>query len=331
MAFFLIATNAYAQDLKVCVSEVPPFVVQSEGEWSGLDINIWQQVANDNQWSYSFKTKKLQDLTSSLSNGECDVFMGALTMTPKREELIDFSHAYFQSGLGIAVNESGSLILAVLKQLFSWELFVAVSSLVLLLLAIGVILWFFEKSKNHEEFGGTWIEGLGSAFWWSAVTMTTVGYGDKAPKTFAGRVIGLIWMFTSIVIISSFTASIASVITLTSIQGKVSKVSDLAKVTTGTVEASSTAEELKDRNISFETYKNYELGLQALEKGEIDAFVYDKPLLSYLIKEVKKSNKLFILPIDFAKQSYGIALPEKSKIREPINRSLLKLEISRQE
>lgn len=328
--FALAATHLNAQEsqINVCVSEVPPFVVQNNRGWSGLDIDIWERIARDNQWSYSYQAKNLQELKPSLQKGECDVFLGALTMTPQREEVIDFSHSYYQSGLGIAVNDEGNIISAVLKRLFSWELLAAVSSLAFVLLGIGVVLWFFERRKNHEEFGGTWVEGLGSAFWWSAVTMTTVGYGDKAPKTFGGRFIGLIWMFTSIVIISSFTASIASVITLTSIEGDVSKISDLARVTTGTVQASSSADELKERSISFETYKTYEQGIKALSRNEIDAFVYDKPLLEHVLEKTPEDSSFFILPISFAKQNYGIALPEKSKLREPINLSLLKLDFS---
>lgn len=71
-------------------------------------------------------------------------------------------------------------------------------------------MWFFERHRNPTQFGGRPGHGLGSAFWWSAVTMTTVGYGNKSPQTLGGRLIALVWMFTSVIIISSFTAQIAS-------------------------------------------------------------------------------------------------------------------------
>ncbi|WP_320044731.1 ion channel [uncultured Desulfobacter sp.] len=67
-------------------------------------------------------------------------------------------------------------------------------TLFMLLLLVGFLIWFFEKDKNREQFGGSPFSGIGSGFWWSAVTMTTVGYGDKAPRTVAGRFVGLIWM-----------------------------------------------------------------------------------------------------------------------------------------
>lgn len=91
---------------------------------------------------------------------------------------------------------------------------------------------------------------------------------------------------------------------------------------------SSSAEELKQRSISFETYKTYEQGIQALSRNEIDAFVYDKPLLQHALESMGGNSSLFVLPLSFARQNYGIALPEKSPLREPINRSLLKLDVT---
>ena len=50
-----------------------------------------------------------------------------------------------------------------------------------------------------------------NALWWSMVTLTTVGYGDIAPTTFGGRLIGAITMLFGIGVLGMFTASIASV------------------------------------------------------------------------------------------------------------------------
>lgn len=45
------------------------------------------------------------------------------------------------------------------------------------------------------------VHSFGDALWWSASTITTVGYGDVYPVTFAGRVIGV---FTMVVGVSTF-------------------------------------------------------------------------------------------------------------------------------
>jgi len=45
-------------------------------------------------------------------------------------------------------------------------------------------------------------ESIAAAWWWCLVTMTTVGYGGKVPRTLLGRIVGCVAMVTGIVLIS---------------------------------------------------------------------------------------------------------------------------------
>jgi len=60
--------------------------------------------------------------------------------------------------------------------------------------------------------------------------LTAVGYGDKAPRILGGRIVGLIWMLTSMSIVASFTASIAASLTVGSLGSTLETVSDLRDV-----------------------------------------------------------------------------------------------------
>jgi polar amino acid transport system substrate-binding protein len=82
--------------------------------------------------------------------------------------------------------------------LFSWRFLLGVASLVGLLLGIGTVIWLLERRRNPHHFRPKPLPGITDGIWWSAVTMATVGYGDKTPMTWAGRLVSLVWMFGSI-------------------------------------------------------------------------------------------------------------------------------------
>lgn len=50
-----------------------------------------------------------------------------------------------------------------------------------------------------------------NAFWWTIVTLTTVGYGDITPTSVAGKTIGILIMFFGIGLLGMITATIASI------------------------------------------------------------------------------------------------------------------------
>src|SRR5262249_17240787 len=146
---------------------------------------------------------------------------------------------------------------------------------VVVLLFFGALMWLAERRRNESQFGGSLAQGLGNGFWWSAVTMTTVGYGDKSPVTFAGRFVALLWMFGGVFAISMFTASISSALTVNQLESGIRGPADLPKVRVGTVEPSGGARYLKNRHIDYKGYKDAAEALAALEKKEVDCVVYE--------------------------------------------------------
>jgi voltage-gated potassium channel len=53
-------------------------------------------------------------------------------------------------------------------------------------------------------------QSLGDALWWSATTVTTIGYGDVVPATSGGRVIAVFVMFASVATVSFTTAVVTA-------------------------------------------------------------------------------------------------------------------------
>lgn len=303
----------------------PPFVIRKEdGSLSGISIELWQRVASDLGLQYELREVELQQLLDGLEDGSLDVSVAALTVTAEREKRIDFTHPFHTTGLAIAVPQEGSAVWNTVKRVFSWEFLLALLALGGLLMLVGFIFWLTERRKNAEMFGGTPAEGIGASFWWAAVTMTTVGYGDKAPVTFGGRVIALIWMFAAIILISSFTAAIATSLTVSQLETSVKGPDDLPKVSVTTVSNSASAAYLRDRGIGFTPQPDLTTALEGVASGRFEALVYDQPILQYLSRQ-EHPQRVQVLPNSFERQDYGIALPEDSELRDPINEQLLEV------
>lgn len=309
--------------LIVGTKEAPPFSFKDPaGKWKGISIELWDTLAQELNLSYEFKEYDLKGLLTAIEDRSIDAAVAALTITAEREKRFDFTHPFHTSGLGIAVIQTRkNSWQAVFNRFFSLDFLKIVLTLALLLLAVGLLVWFFERRKNQDQFGGGTLAGIGSGFWWSAVTMTTVGYGDKSPQTIGGRLVGLIWMFMAIIIISSFTAAITSTLTVNQIRSPVRGPEDLHRVSVGSMDHSTSATYLDAHHISFQDYPSVEKALQGLVAGEVDAVVYDKPMLRYLAARDLQS-KVHVLAAIFGKQQYGIGLPTASALRERLNQKI---------
>ena len=319
-----------ARKLLVGTKEAPPFAMKSPtGSWSGISIDLWEDIAAEFHLDYEFRDKDTKEkmynvntLIEGVANGSLDAAVAAITVTSEREKLVDFSHPFHSSGLGIAVPFRKARWLAVLKQFFSWTFLKVVLGLVLVLCATGALVWFFERRHNPQQFGSKLGRGLRDGLWWSAVTMTTVGYGDKAPRTGAGRVVAVLVMFVGIVLVSGFTATLASMLTTARLESDVRGVEDLPDIRVATVAGTTSESYLRTRHIAFRPFRSTEAALKAVASRQADAAVYDAPILRYLVNQ-RYVHELRVLPERFERQDYGIALPTGSPLREPINVVLL--------
>jgi polar amino acid transport system substrate-binding protein len=309
---------------KLVVGTVPvaPFIIKNaDGTWSGISMDLWKEVARRLGLDFEVKELVATDLKDAEKMAALDVFV-SLNVSAEREATMDLTHAFYSTGLAIAVApKADDGLAATLKQIFTTKFAKLIAVLLAVLLAIGALMWLAERHRN-EQFGGSAAHGIGAGLWWSAVTMTTVGYGDKAPVTFFGRVLGLVWMFAAIIIIASFTAAIASALTVSSLSSSISGPNDLPKAKVGTVDPSQGARYLQRRQIAFRGYKDAAAAVDALAKGEVEAIVYEAPILQYQVKQ-RADSGLLVLDGTFDNHGYALALKQGSPLREAINLALL--------
>lgn len=311
--------------LRVGVVVAPPFLEKdANGHMRGLALDLWRDVARDMGIGWKVAEYELEPLLEAVRNGTVDVGVSALSITPERETDMDFSQPFYYTGLGIAVpaNARTGIAAFVLRIIFSTRLLLYVGSLLGLLLLVGTVVWAIEHRRNPEHFRPGRC-GIGDGLWWSAVTMTSVGYGDATPKSLAGRAVALVWMFASVALLASFTAGITSALTMENMGGAVHGPEDLHKVRTGVMRDSAADEELVASHIGVRRFDSVVDGLRAVIGGEIDAFVHDQPILQYY-RHKGYTGSVRVLPVFFDPQLYGFAFPRGSALRKAVNVAMLR-------
>ncbi len=325
------ASNAsdLPQTLRVATKPFEPFVFTPAvkgGPFSGFSIELWEKIAEElGVKTDLYAAQTVNELMEQVHTGKAEVAIAGITITAAREKLADFSHPFFESGLRIMVagTHEGSFT-DLISSVLSPALLKVFGFLLLLIIVAAHFLWFFERRRNPEMFPAPYFRGIWEAIWWAAVTATTVGYGDRTPRGVAGRVVALVWMFSGIILISFFTATVTSALTVKQIEGTINSPADLVGRLVGTASGTTTVRFLEKQGVRVAEYQDIKGAYHALERGELDAVVYDWPNLVHYAKRHGR-GKVRVVGEVFEKQSYGIALRNGSPYRERINQALLSL------
>jgi len=177
------------------------------------------------------------------------------------------------------------------------------------------------ERRSNADFAGV-SKGLASGLWWSTAAMTQRSGGAGGPKTVPGRIVAVLWMVTSVIALAVFTASVTSVLTLKQLQKAINDAHDLSTVRVGTVAGTTAEEALARMNVEFVAYSNPLEGLNDLKRDKLDAFVYDRPLLAWHVRQ-HHPFAIKLLDSTFEPQTYAFAMPTGSPLRKSISVSVL--------
>ena len=313
-------------EIVVGVYEEPPFAMKSEtGEWQGVAVALWREVADHAGMRFHLVEYELEPLLEALEAGRVDVAVGPMMITAERERRFDMTSSFMHVALAIATRPPSWRTLvrdipsAFSGRILKWSLGLAVAMFV-----VGLIVWRIERNRNPVHFGGGAVKGVGDAIWWSASTMSTVGYGDRTPITLWGRAIGVIWMFVSIILVSTFTATVSSVLTVSQLQSQIHSFRDLTNVRVGVVDGSAAAGYLTGLGIIVKPYGDVVAGMNDVVSGEVGAFVSEWPVLRYLERQTF-AGKVAVIAQPFSRGFVGFAVQRDSKLRRPIDVAMLEV------
>lgn len=325
-AFLTVALvlPAFAQDLTVSTVTRVPFSFEENSSDTGFSIDLWRSVANDIGRDFKLvRHDSFGDMLQAVKTRSSDAAIANISITSQRELVLDFSHPIFASGLRTMIPRQSGSNFTTLWALASWDLFFAVVVAFGLLLVGGMLMWRFEHGKQ-EYFDKPASQSVFPAFWWALNLVVNGGFEERMPRSFMGRIFGVLLVISSLFIVSIFVAKITAAMTVSAIESSVSSVNDLYGKRVGTVSGSTAETFLDSRDIRAEGFANFMEVIAAFEAKELDAVVFDSPILAYYV--ANEGSKIAELAgPTFQHESYGIALPISSELVEPINQSLLKL------
>ena len=321
-------TPENGKTLVVGIDPIPPFALRTEeGQWHGISWALWHLAASQLGWTYEIKLIPLDQIIPALLSGEIDVAATAFGITEAREKKVDFSVPYYFSSFGVATAKPRGIHawMALLSEVFSASFIKSVLGLVGILICVSALFWLCERRKKGKKNGRGFFGGIGDAFLLSSETMTTVGYGENVPKSKLGRTLATVWMFVSIILLTSFTASVTSSLTTIQLRKTLYDIDDLHRIKVGSLAPPSrSAAYLGRLGIKHEPFNSVQGALKALYQRKIDAVVYDFSTLQYLVHEDYR-EELTVLSRTFNPKFLALPLPPDSPLRRPLNKAILEV------
>ncbi|XP_056129271.1 glutamate receptor 1a isoform X2 [Lampris incognitus] len=322
-------------------------------------------------------TKMWNGMVGELVYGKADVAVAPLTITLVREEVIDFSKPFMSLGISIMIKKPTKSKPGVFSFLdpLAYEIWMCI---VFAYIGVSVVLFLVSRfspyewhAEDYDDTGDPQTPTQGSAsngvqqgltmgqqnpnqqnpeqtnefgifnsLWFSLGAFMQQGC-DISPRSLSGRIVGGVWWFFTLIIISSYTANLAAFLTVERMVSPIESAEDLAKQTEiayGTLDAGSTKEFFRRSKIAvFEKMWSYmksadpsvfvkttDEGVMRVRKSKGKyAYLLESTMNEYI--EQRKPCDTMKVGGNLDSKGYGIATPKGSHLRIPVNLAVLKL------
>uniref|UniRef100_A0A8C4HNJ0 Glutamate receptor n=1 Tax=Dicentrarchus labrax TaxID=13489 RepID=A0A8C4HNJ0_DICLA len=300
------------------------------------------------------ETKIWNGMVGELVYGKAEIAVAPLTITLVREEVIDFSKPFMSLGISIMIKKPQKSKPGVFSFLdpLAYEIWMCI---VFAYIGVSVVLFLVSRFSPYEwhaeepEEGTTELGptdqppnefGIFNSLWFSLGAFMQQGC-DISPRSLSGRIVGGVWWFFTLIIISSYTANLAAFLTVERMVSPIESAEDLAKQTEiayGTLDSGSTKEFFRRSKIAV-----YEKMWSYMKSAEPTVFTKttaegvarvrkSKGKYAFLLESTMNEYTEQRKPCDTMKvggnldsKGYGIATPKGSQLRTPVNLAVLKL------
>ena len=317
------AAPARPPPLRVATGALAPFVIKEGDRFTGFSVDLWSELARRMRVEFVWVDEGSRaNQLDSVARGDADVAVSAIVMTPDRERIIDFSQAYFDSGLQIMIRaeDEGPILDALMA--IPWKSMGKLFGVALVLIFIWAnVLWVIERRRGLELGNGYWT-AIGNEMWNTTLIIATGEHGQREdPGTFRRIVIACVWLM-GIVLITQLTATVTSSQTVQRLRSTITGPGDLPGKTVATVPGTVASDYLTSLHIPMVEVDNAAAAIDLLVQAKVQAIVFDAPTLQYLAATSGKGSLQVVGPV-FRPEKYGIVVSLGSSLRKRINEALL--------
>ncbi|GFY79507.1 glutamate receptor 1 [Trichonephila inaurata madagascariensis] len=313
-----------------------------------LKFSFIIKLVNDSAYGGKDPTSPVgwNGMVGELIRKDADMAIAPLTITSARENVIDFTKPFMSMGISIMIKKPMNRLPGVFSFMnpLSEEIWMCI---IFAYVGVSVVLFLVSRFSPHEwryedNFMGPSASNdfsLHNSLWFSLGAFMQQGC-DICPRSIAGRIVGSVWWFFTLIIISSYTANLAAFLTVERMVTPINSADDLAKQTEveyGTLMHSSTQEFFKLQSGKIPVYarmwefmnsrkhvfvRKYEEGIQRVResKGKY-AFLMESTKNEY-INERKPCDTMKV-GRNLDAKGYGVATPVGSNLRDRLNLAVL--------
>jgi polar amino acid transport system substrate-binding protein len=315
-----------AETIRVATMPLEPFVIVEDDRLTGFSVDLWNAVAEQLHVQYEWvKVESVEELLAAVRNGQADVGIAGISITREREQAADFTLPFFNAGLRVMTSaRSSPSVSTLIGIIFSPALLKVFGLGLLILLVMAHIIWLAERGSN-EAIPRAYLPGIWESLWWSLSILSTHEYGVFGQtRTRYKRLLGMVVVVISVILIAQFTASVTAALTVHQLHGAIHDASDLPGKRIATVRSTTGADYLAHQHLTLVEVDRIDDAYSLLESGQVDAIVFDAPVLLYYAA-TEGQGKAQVVGPTLKDEYYGVALPTGSLLRKPINEALLEL------
>ncbi|KAI4333608.1 hypothetical protein L6164_018392 [Bauhinia variegata] len=307
-------------------------IIQDQSEnttFQGFAIELFRETVDLLPYHLPYQfypfNESYDDLVKQIYLKNFEAVVGDVTIVAERYQYVEFSQPYTDPGVVMVVplqSKAGNRTWLFLKP-FTKTMWVLIGAMVVY---NGFVLWLMEK--NHcPELKGSLLNQSGTMMWLAFTTLISL-HGDKLHSNLS-RMTMVMWLFVALIITQSYTANLASMLTVERLEPTINDVEQLRNsnamvgYSRGSFLQTYLQKVLHFHPANLKYLNSSEEYAEALRRKEIAAFFLEvavsKIFLAKYCKEFTQAGPMYKVG------GLGFAFPKGSPLLPSVNRALLEV------